>query len=377
MIDRSSLLEAHVQFELTHWYGESLGKSVEQEVAALADWAGSKQLAEVVTPDQVMAWIQRNAVGSPLTDELSGTVSELVRAAHSALAQERLGVRELLPRPHFEQVVEAALGMVEIRRAVTGQVTSSAIYAELVSHLLYRGIKSFVLKENVLARRVPGASSLLRFGQHAISSTAPSLERGIDNQLASFIRTNIIETIKESQGYLQDLLDDPHLWAVAEEIWSTSSAQTVADTVTMLESGSLDDVITAGRDLWLHLRQTPVFTRIAEVMVTEFFRLHGARTVAALLADHGIPVPTVVAEVTAAVTPILAQARDNGFLEERIRLRLDGFYSAYFGVLATPPPPAAPKTAAKTAAKRAARKRVPAGPKRPPATGPAAGRSAS
>jgi hypothetical protein len=65
----------------------------------------------------------------------------------------------------------------------------------------------------------------------------------------------------------------------------------------------------------------------------------------------------VVAEVTAAVTPLLVRAREDGFLEQRIRGRLDAFYSAYF---------------ADSGAQTTTRKRAPAkAPARRPARTPA------
>ena len=42
--------------------------------------------------------------------------------------------------------------------------------------MLYRGVKDYVLTENVLARRIPGASSIVRFGQRGLNTAAPGLE---------------------------------------------------------------------------------------------------------------------------------------------------------------------------------------------------------
>lgn len=357
MIDKTTLLEAHVRFELNRWDDGGLAKATESEVAALAAWLGSLTLVQVATPEQVTDWIQRYAVEMPLTDELVQIIDEGVRGVYAALLQEEISLRELVPRTNYAQFIEAVLRMPDVRQTITAQVTSSSIYSGLVSHLLYRGIKSFVLKENVLARRVPGASSLLRLGQSAMSSSAPGLEKGIDKQLLAFINANIQETTRESYHYLQDVLDDANVWKAADEVWATRFGETVADNVGLLDGDSLDELVVAGRNVWLHLRQTPFFHRMTAVVVADFFARHGTQTVTATLADLGLRMDGVVAEVTAAVTPLLVRAREDGFLEQHIRGRLDAFYSAYF---------------ADSGAQTTTRKRAPAkAPARRPARAPA------
>ena len=243
MIDKTTLLEAHVRFELNRWDDGGLAKATESEVAALAAWLGSLTLVQVATPEQVTDWIQRYAVEMPLTDELVQIIDEGVRGVYAALLQEEISLRELVPRTNYAQFIEAVLRMPDVRQTITAQVTSSSIYSGLVSHLLYRGIKSFVLKENVLARRVPGASSLLRLGQSAMSSSAPGLEKGIDKQLLAFINANIQETTRESYHYLQDVLDDANVWKAADEVWATRFGETVADNVGLLDGDSLDELV--------------------------------------------------------------------------------------------------------------------------------------
>jgi hypothetical protein len=44
----------------------------------------------------------------------------------------------------------------------------------LISNVLYHGIKGFVLSENVFAQKIPGAASLLKLGQNAMSAASPT-----------------------------------------------------------------------------------------------------------------------------------------------------------------------------------------------------------
>jgi delta 1-pyrroline-5-carboxylate dehydrogenase len=59
-----------------------------------------------------------------------------------------------------------------------------------------------VLTENVIARKVPGASSLVRLGKRGLNAAVPQLEAGVDRQLKTFVQANVSDTLKDSRRYL-------------------------------------------------------------------------------------------------------------------------------------------------------------------------------
>ena len=258
------------------------------------------------------------------------TVERGARIVHEALERDESTVAELLPRERFDQLAGAVIGMTEIRQSVIAQIMGSSVYSQLVAHELYHGIKNYILKENILARRVPGASSLLKFGQSAFSSASPGLEKSIDRQLMSFINENVKETVRDSQNHLDRTLNADALWSAAEEFWSAHANEQVATAASRLSSSSLDELLGAARDAWASFCQTPFFDRVVELLVADFFETHGDKSVDVLLADLGITSDVVARELSQAVAPILDRARESGYLEARIRGRLDAFYSTYF-----------------------------------------------
>jgi len=331
--DKAKLLEAHVRFELDRWSGAALDQSLSEEVAALFTWLGTVSITDFVTPAQVISGVGQLARAQPT--EVVRTVEQGARIVHKALQRHETTLAELLPRENFDQLVGAIIGMHEIRHDIIAQIMTSSVYTQLVSHELYHGIKNYILKENVLARRVPGASSLLRFGQSAFSSASPNLERSIDRQLESFINANVQDTILDSQGHLDRTLDAEILWLAAEEFWSAHADEQVATAAHRLSSSSLDEFLGAARDAWASFCQTPLFDRMVELLVENFFGANGDKSVAVLLANLGVTQDAVARELTRAAGPIVAKARDSGYLEARIRGRLDAFYSAYFRAEAT------------------------------------------
>lgn len=321
------MLEAHVQFELARWRGVAFEEMVAQEVGAVFRWLDATPLADLVSPEQVTGMVQRVVVDLPISDGLVALIEDGVRAAYDALAEEQTRLDGLLPRDSYDRFVDLVVAAQSIRDVGTTQITTSEVYAQLVSHVLYQGIKSYLLTQNVVARRVPGAGSLLRLGQTALSTAG--LEKGIDRQLGAFVNANVQDTIRDSKAFLDEALNDDMIRTIADEVWASNAGQTVAWAVDLLGRDPLTEAVTAGRDVWLWLRETDFFPRIVARLVGAFFERHREQRVGALLADLGITAELATRELVQATGPAVAHADASGFLQERIREHLRPFYASY------------------------------------------------
>ena len=219
--------------------------------------------------------------------------------------------------------------MKAVRAAVTDQITTSEVYSQLIAHVLYRGIKKYLSTESLVVRRVPGASSLMRMGQGALSSAAPNLEKNIDKQLTAFVNANIQDSVRESKRYIDDVLDEELLSQVADEVWNVNSGASVADVAGLVSAESILELNESGRDIWLHLRTAPFFLEVIGSVVDDFLARHGSRSVMDVLADVGITEAWVVDQQADVVEPLFVRAAEDGYLEERIRARLSAFYESY------------------------------------------------
>ncbi len=344
--DVAAMLEAHVRFELARWDDDTVAASLRADVADLFDWLAGITLEDAVSVEQVLGWVDRYAAELPVSDELAGMVYEGVRAAYETLLDDETTLRELVPSASVDEVVETVIAMDELRARVIDELTSNAVYARLVSHVLYQGIKSYLLTENVLARRIPGASSLLRLGQHAVSSAAPSLEKGIDRQLLAFVNANIAETMRESKQFLGTALDDDAMRTVAGQVWADNAGRPMSELVALLPRTALDSLVESGLTVWLHLRRAPLLTRIVEQVVSELFARHGRTPVRQLLEDVGVDEQMVADELAEVLGPLLSAARQSGHLERHVRRRLLEFYGPFLSAESSSSPrPTAPRPA--------------------------------
>ena len=275
---KDDLLEAHVRFELERLRGEKLPATLAEEVADVFAWLGHVRLHEVVSADQVVDWIGRNVIERPISPELVDEIRENVLFVHEFLTNDDARVASLLPRGVFDQLVDNIIGLEDLRREITHQVISSSVYGVLISNVLYRGIKAFVLTENALAKNIPGASSLLRMGQNALNAGAPTLGRSIDKQLLAFISANVQETILESETFLNTTLDARLMRKWSEEVWAANAETEMAELAGYVDTESLEAMVQIGLNFWLHFRATPLFAELMTGLVRNFFRVHGEKT---------------------------------------------------------------------------------------------------
>ncbi|HQR26064.1 MAG TPA: hypothetical protein PLP61_03395 [Nocardioides sp.] len=328
MTDWNAVLEAHVRFELTRWSAASLQDTVREEAEALLGWLGTVRLAELVPPEEATRAAAALAEDLALTDELLEVAAVAVAAAHARLRHEGLTVAALVTKEDYDAMVDVVVRMDAVRRGAIDAVTESEAYSGLVARVLYHGVKAFVLTENVVARKIPGASSLVRLGQRGLSSAAPGLEANLDRQLTAFVRANIADTLRDGRRYLEESLDETMLRAMADEVWQEWSRGTVASLAEPLEATDLADLVRASSPVLRRLRDAGLLGELAARAVDEVWELHGDRPVAELLQELGLDARHLADTALLLLPPLAEHALARGFLEARIRARLEPFYAA-------------------------------------------------
>jgi hypothetical protein len=181
-----------------------------------------------------------------------------------------------------------------------------------------------------MARAIPGAASLLRFGQNAFNATAPKMERNIDKQLVAFIDENIQQTIADSEDFLNRSLDAALVQKLGDELWASLNTETLAHLTRSLDKHA----VIAGSDVlqeaWQHLRTTAIAEDILHAVVRSYFLRYGKQDVRTLLDKLNLGEEVAQHELLALAAPLVAQALSSGYLEARIRAHLEPFYDQYF-----------------------------------------------
>jgi hypothetical protein len=322
----SKFLEAHIAHELNRFKRGGYKKTIREEVVAVFEWLKKIKLKDVITPEQVIGMIERNAVELPVAGgvtELAGEMSQRVLASPQ---NKKTTLENIFARKQFDDIVDKIGSLKSARKDVIHRFVTSSVYSQQISEVLYSGIKEYLLAENIFAQKVPGVSSLIKLGKYAVNKTMHSLETAIENKIKSYIQSNLGNTIKRSERSLNEYFDETHIIEMGEEIWSSTAKTKLSEYFNKIDANDMEDFIIIGYDFWLNFRQTPYFRTIYTDLVNFFFEKYSDRELDVILEDVGVTQKMVINELIEAVSPGIETALSIGYLEERIRARLEDFY---------------------------------------------------
>lgn len=328
MPDHDAMLDAHVRFEMARLTGDGLDETVRGEVASVFDWLGEVRLDDLAHPEAVtdaaLMWV--DALSGP---EVSTLVLDALVSLKESLAASPDTVGDVVSESDAVRWATALAGMDDARGELVEQLTTSKAYSRLVAHVVYQGVKSYLLTENVLTKRIPGASSLVRLGQRSLTAAAPGLEQNVDRQLIAFVDANIADTIKESRRFIDSMMDEETIATMTAEGWAVAADRPVASLATLLTDDEIATVVDLVDQQWSSLRDTPLVRRLVAQSVEAFFARQGSRPVADLLADVGVSADVVVESALPVARSAVQHAHDTGYLQARVRARLAAFYDGY------------------------------------------------
>lgn len=333
---RDAMLAAHIQYELEQYTPDRLAAVLRQEVAAFYTWLDEVPVSELVQPEQVLAFLRRNLVERPLPAEVVDFLRENALIALELVQDEQTPLGEIAPQAVYTRIVDNLAGMEEMRRELTHQIVNSSIYSRLIANVLYHGTKNFLLSEHGVARTIPGAAAFVRLGQNALNAAAPQLEKNVDRQLLTFIHDNIQQLIADSETFLNRTVDEALIRNVGAEVWENAAGQPLSKLTAAVDRRGAGDWAEIAHDLWLHLRTTPLVDDILQSVVRGFFLHYGRQRVGEVLARLGFSADAVAQELTVWAESPAQHALASGYLEGRIRARLEPFYDAYFGAQTAP-----------------------------------------
>lgn len=315
-----------MRFEVDRWTGDGLADTVTEEIDALYAWLDTITLADVLPADsgEVIAGIVAQLPPTEATAEL---VTEVAEAAMEALTESGLTLEDLVDREDAISVLATAGTLEPLRTELITAATASSAYRRLVAHVLYQGVKAYLLTENVLARKIPGASSLVRFGQRRVAAAAPGLEKAVDTQLSSFVETNIAETLRDSRRYLEATVDESMIRALALEGWAAVASRPLAEVRDSVSEDGLADLAEQVVDIVRALFDSGRLTPVVAAVLTDLLDRRADDSPAELLTELGLTAEVVTSVAVEACSHLAAQPAVRDYVEARVRARLTAFYA--------------------------------------------------
>lgn len=280
------MMEAHVQHILNKLAGENLEQLLEIEVEAFCDWLSQRNVDELVQESRVKSFLFRNLLEKEPTELFINQLKKILWSALQSPLNQHTEYQHLLSAQDFQYLVEKGIDLESLRKDVIRAVMESPVYSQLLSDVLYHGIKDFVLEENVIAKKVPGVSSLVKMGQ-GIMSKMGGVDSAIENLIKSYIQKNIENSVELSQKFLDKSLDENRIRTVAQQFWENVKTNTLSSGAAYIDISDFDDFAFISKSIWNHLRNTDYVQQLLESLVHEWFQHWGRENVLNMLEIWG------------------------------------------------------------------------------------------
>ncbi len=328
----SQLYEAHVSFLLNQCSGDTWLQQVEAEITALRSVLEQVTLNQLINKKDLLATIQTVLVDYPIDrSEIAKHRHDLFLDVQKTILHAEINTQthlsDVFSKKQNQQLVEKIIDLSELREQIISALLNSSIYVQLVSDVLYNGIKDFMLEENFLAK-MPGVSTMLKMSKWSLSKTLPNLDTFVEKTAKDFIKQHIPKTVELSERILNKSLSGDSIRQVAEHIWSQVHHKTLDSAQDYIRDQDLVDFVTLSEAFWFHYRKSAHFIEICSVFIEYWLEKHGERTPVSFFDSLGGDTSLLIQELKRHSLHWIQVAKEQGYLEQRIRAGLAPFYQS-------------------------------------------------
>lgn len=320
------LLDLHVAHELEQFSSDTLKEDVAREVSAFFTAMTDCKLEEFATAEQITATIKRDALEIKVKAGFGKWIHQVVASVYALEASDDSCLGDLLSASDVEAYLDQALSLQELRAELIHRGMRSELYRELVGDLLYAGISSYITEGNAISKNVPGAKKMMSMGKGLLNKAAPKLEGKLEEQVKKYITSNLSDVIEHGEQFITESITDAHIKDIAMGIWDGMADKPIAVIRDYLSADDLDGFVELIYPQILKLRQHDYVYAVIDNVVSAFFAHYGGKKLSVLLKDLGITEKLVVDEIMNYAPSLIETLKHNGYLEDRLRARLERFY---------------------------------------------------
>jgi hypothetical protein len=320
------LLEAHVAFEMERFADGRLRETLREELGALHDRVRGVPVRDLVARRAVVEVIRTRLLEPEPTEEGRAFAVLLLKKTRTLLSSTHSTVGELVPPVVLEPLIKEAIAADKVRRALVHELVRSPIYTRIISEVLFDGIKAFMEAGNV-AKNLPGAQALLSLGQNLVSGVAPGIEKTFEAGIKDFIATHSHEILKGSEETIVESMKPELLREAITDAYEQIAGRQISELESAMPDSDPSGMVGALEEVWKSVRR-PLLENVATLWVDTFLNQYGYKTVGDLFDQTGLDRDAFLSEGDLLLGPALRRAREDGYLEDRIRARLSAFYQS-------------------------------------------------
>ncbi len=322
-----TLLDAHTRQLLQQLSTEQLQQTVPSEIDALVTALADHPLATLVDLEALKRLLRQQVLQQPATELLRQTSLDLARRLLALPLQGQTRAADLINSRHVESLIDRLLDLEDLRRDVVNAVLASPVYSDVLSDLLYNGIRDYLLEDNILTKKVPGMSSLMKLGKGMVNRMG-GLEEGIERTIKQTIAKNLRASLELSEQLIEKACKGPRLRQALIEAWKKARDLNLDSFIAYIGERELIDAESILNTFWEDVRQTPYAAALLDAIVDALADSLGSLPLAQVLTRQALDVATIGREILACIEPALTQLRQSGHLEQRLRAHLSLFYAS-------------------------------------------------
>ncbi|MCG8394146.1 MAG: hypothetical protein MI745_13795 [Pseudomonadales bacterium] len=255
---------------------------------------------------------------------LQNVISDVSQAVWQAAEKDDATVGELLSETHFEAILEQALKLQSLREKAVHAAMNHPLVSEMVSEMLYTGIKNFLLEENALAK-LPGVSSVMKMGRKSVVGKAMG---GMEETIRVYLQKNIRVTLKTGEQWLNKQLTNERIEQLARDGYRRVAPLKPADYLKLVPQGTIEEVVEQGCAITDESARLAYTRRLVSIGIHAAVKSLETLPLKALLDGMKIS-EDKVREIT---TPALARGAtvlvEQGVLEPFIEWVVEDFYGS-------------------------------------------------
>lgn len=324
----NKLLELHVQHEMASFDEATFMVWIREESETLLNWARTINISQLVSAQKIKDVIKANVVER----DIPGAIAEIAGEASSHLftseQHRNTHLSEIISNKQYEEIVDKLLELHEHRKNGLNRIIDLQIYRDLISGVLYQAITRYIYESNIISKKVPGISSILKMSSKVVNKAVPKLGGAVEDNVRNYISCNITFLLRESKSFLEDTLTDEELKVSAMDFLDLLEDKTLGEFQEGIDSIDLTEFITLGYEFWLRFRDTEYFKNSYELIVDYFFQKYSEGDLGVLLDDLAITEDEIMNEAERFVPQVVNTYKESGQLEGLIRRRLASFYTS-------------------------------------------------
>lgn len=322
-----TLLDAHTRHVLKQLSGTALADLLDEESAGFWDWLAARPASTVINEVQVRDFLLRNVFEITPSERLLTQIGNIATRALKSPLNGQTKLEELLNAREYDLIVDRLIELEDVRREIVHAVMQNPAVTQLISDLVYNGVKNYLMEDGGLAKKVPGMSSLMKIGK-GVMDRMGSLDAALENALKSYVKRNTRATMEMSERLVEKALETPKLKTVSRQFWQQIKSLPLDRATRHVKADDVDDVVVIGSTLWNHFRQTSYARELLNELVHAWFEQWGNDPAITALESIGLNKKRLQQEVRQVLTPIVAELETSGHLETRVKAHLQVFYAS-------------------------------------------------